>query len=636
MKPNFRELRSKTIAVSIAVLVFFAVNLAASELLSQFRFDFTENKLYALTQGTENILSRLDDPVTLTYFVSKSSFEDVPPLRVYAKRVEDLLKEYERRANGKINLRIVHPESFSEEEDAAVGYGLEGFHNRDGAAGYLGLVAFNSVGQMRAIPFFYPEREELLEYDVTRMIFQLTSKERKKVGIISALPLRMPAAAATQAWHAISDLENFFEVEYIAISETQIPDDIATLILIHPTNYSEDLLYAIDQFALRGGGLMLLVDPYSELLVSMMPIASLERLEGSSSDLNQLTKTWGVELQQGKIVGDLPIAARVRERDDTSGQLVDYPVWMNMQPEQFDARDVVTANLANLIIATGGVLAIDSDSELDIYPLISSTESAKLYAAEEVMSQERIRDLLINYAPEGVKMPLAVRIAGRAESSFAAPPRAQAATAGSKSAEPEHLQSGRISVIMVADTDFLQDRFWIRTQSIFGRMVSYAEASNGDFFNAAVDNLSGGEDLRNLRSRGRSSRPFSRIQSVRQEAERQHLEQESKLIAELRRTENLLVEFRGSQNEGQTGVMLTEEQRNELEQIRLNQIEIRRQLRQVRHNLSESIEAIESKIKLLNFLVMPIAVTVFGVLMVAYAARRRESKLAAQVARLLG
>ncbi len=633
MKHNFREIRSKTVAVSLAVLVFFVVNLAASEMLSQFRLDFTENKLYALTQGTENILSELDDPITLTYFVSKSSFEDVPPFRVYARRIEDLLKEYERRAAGKINLRIVHPESFSEEEDVAVGYGLESFPNRDGVAGYLGLVAFNSVGQTRVIPFFYPEREELLEYDVTRMIFQLTSMERKKVGIISALPLRLQATASAQAWHAISDLENFFDVEYIAVSETEIPADIATLILIHPANYSEDLLYTIDQFALRGGGLMLLVDPHSELLASMMPIAGLEALEGSSSDLNQLTKNWGVQLEPGKIVGDLPIAARVRERDDTSGQLVDYPVWMNMQPEQFDTRDVVTANLANIVIATGGVIAIDSDTELDVYPLISSAESAKIYATEEVISQEKIRDLLIDYEPGGIKMPLAVRIAGRAESSFDGPPHTQSAIAESES--PDHLESGRISVIMVADTDFLQDRFWIRTQRILGRMVSYAEASNGDFFNAAVDNLSGGKDLRNLRSRGRSSRPFSRIQAVRQEAERQYLEQESKLIAELRRTENLLFEFRGSQNEGQTGLMLTEEQRNEFEQIRLNQIEIRKQLRQVRHNLNESIDAIESKIKLLNFLVMPIAVAMFGVAMVAYAARRRESKLVVQVARLL-
>ena len=637
MKHSFKEVRSQTVIVGFALLIFLVLNLASIELLSKYRFDFTENRLYTLSDGTRNILNGLNEAITLTYFVSNTGFQDYPMVRAYANRVEDFLREYQRLSNEKVNLRIVYPESFSEEEDAAVGYGLEGLSNRDGLQTYLGLVGFNSVGDTEVIPFFFPEREELLEYDVTRLIYKLDNRDSKKVGIISSLPVQGTAGSGgnSQTWYSISQLEHFFDVQHLPVSESAIPEDISTLILIHPYDYSNDLLYSIDQFVLSGRSLLLLTDPYSEILASILSSVPQMSVNDRGSDLNFLTKNWGVEMVEEKIVGDLPIAARVLEGDGSSGQTVDYPVWMNIQPGQFNRNDVITANLGNVIMATAGQLNIDPESTLDIDPLILSSKAAKLYDVDQIANATKLRDLLDDYKEGGTEIPMAVRIQGKVTSGFTDPFKAGTQSANQVDQDSGHIGSGRINVIMIADTDFLHDRFWIRSQQILGQMLSYAEASNGELFHGAIDNLTGGNDLIALRSRGSFSRPFERIQNVRQDAEREFLEQESKLLEELQRIENLLVEYRNSQNERQTDLILTEEQRDEFNQIRNNQIEIRKELRKVRRNLTEVIDAIEWKIVLINLLLVPIIVAVIGVLTVVYGARRRGAKMLKQVSNLL-
>ena len=339
-------------------------------------------------------------------------------------------------------------------------------------------------------------------------------------------------------------------------------------------------------------------------------------------------------MQPGKIVGDLPISARVLEGDGSSGRTINYPVWMNIQPEQLNPHDVVTAKLGNLIFATAGVLEINGELATEITPLIRTSESAKLYDVGFFNSVSSIRDLLDGYEEGNQQWPMAVRIRGRASTAFQnGSPNEESET--STEVNSEHLASGEINVIMIADTDFLHDRFWVRTQQSFGQTLLYAEASNGELINNALDNLSGDNRLLGIRTRGRSFRPFVLTQRIRQEAEQKYLQHEKQLQEELQRVEEFLANFVQENGESSAEIIITDEQRQEIKELRETHLSIRRQLREVQHNLVKDIQQLENRLVLLNLLVVPSLLAIVGALICTFGVRRRDRRLALRISESL-
>ena len=629
---NFKVNWSNIGAVSTAILFFLVLNLMGSELLSRYRIDLTDNKLYTLSEGTVRILKNLREPVQLTYFVSKTELLELPGINAYADRVEDLLNEYKRLSDGRISLRTVEPQLYSEEEDLAVGHGLQGIPVGGGNFAYLGLIGTNSLDDTETISVFFPEREELLEYDLTKLVVQLADRERKTIGVISSLPIQGTGgfspnpAGQSPPWTFFVQLNNFFDVQLLSSSDEELPDDLDILVLIHPQNLSDRLLYNIDQFVLDGNSLVVLVDPFSEILSAIL--GSLPQMPSlnTGSNLNSLMKNWGITLVEDKIVGDLPIAARVLEGDGSSGETIDYPVWMNIQPEQLSPDDVVTSQLGNIIMATAGTFETDAESSLVIEPLIKSSTAAKLYDYEEFSSITSIRKLLEGYLEGGEQLLMAARISGEAATAYpqGAPPSAKDIE---EKIEPSQILKGQVNAIVVADTDFLHDRFWIRNQQLLGQTITFADASNGELIFNAIDNLSGDNNLIGVRSRGSYFRPFQRMQEIRQAAEQQYRQHELQLLEELKRTDNLLVDYGANQNSEQGERILTDDQREEIKRALQNKLEIRRELREVQRNLGMDIQQLETNIILLNVLVVPLFVAIFGVLAVTFGARRRQRKL---------
>lgn len=629
--PSARNKFSILGSLVVAIILLFAINLVSSESLSRFRLDLTEDRLYTLSDRTATLLQTLDESITLSFFITKSELLQIPGIGSYAGRVEDMLREFERMSDGKISLNIVDPRPFSETEDVAVGHGLLGIPLKTGSKFYFGLVASNSTDGVQVVPHFFLEREELLEYDLVRLIVQLDGRPRKKIGLISSLPIQGTGGAAIGPiaeqgpWTFYLQMNEFFQVEVLSPQIESLPDEIETLFLLHPRNISENLLYEIDQFVLSGNTLLLALDPHSEYLAAILEASPQLPDIDVSSDLNELTSQWGIVLREGQIVGDLPIAARVVDSNDSSGRSVDYPVWMNLQPEQLNQQDVVTAKLGNVVFATTGVFDIQSDATTEITPLIRTAASAKLYEVDEFTKISSIQELLADYQERGEQMPIAARVRGTASSAF------PDGSPNPNAIVEEHRMTGDINVIMIADTDFLHDRFWVRKQPSLGQVLMFSEASNGELINNAVDNLSGDNSLIGVRTRGRSARPFVLTQTIRKAAEQKYLQHERELREELQRIEAFLTDFSANRADSSGERIITDEQRSEIKRIRESQLSIRQQLREVQHNLVKDIQQLENRVTLVNLLLVPLMLAIAGTIICTIGVRHRERRLALDI-----
>ncbi len=630
-----------TTSLGIAVVLLFAVNMFSAASFKTARVDLTESKLFTLTQGTRNILDQLEDPITLRLFLSQKEATRLPGINSYAQRVRELLEQYARIAEGKIRLSFIDPEPFSEEEDRAVAYGLRGIGLEGDAVFYFGMVGTNSVDDQEVIPFFSPNREEFVEHDVTKVVYQLANPKRRIIGILSSLPvdggMGMPPRGMTAPWAVMEQVRQLFEVTTLEPDTASIPEDIDVVMIVHPKGLSELTLYAVDQFVLRGGRALIFVDPHSE---SDQP-GRAPMLSGASgsSDLAKLFEPWGLRLAEGKVAGDLRVAEQVRYSDNDGRAVVaEYPLWMSLPPTQFNSEDVVTAELGNLVFATPGILETEERDGLRVTPLVETTPDAMAIDSAQLRFLNDPTMLLRQYQAGGQKLVLAARVSGKAITAFpegkpvVGEEQKDVGEAETESGEgkggeedvPHRSESqADINVIVVADTDLLNDRFWVRVQNFLGNRILIPSAANGNFVINALESLLGSNDLISVRSRGRYSRPFTKVAEIQQQAELEFRQKEQELLNRLRDTENKLLELE-DRKQGDDGVILNAEQQQEIEKFRLEKIRIRKELRSVRHQLHRNIESLDSRMKFLNIGLMPLLIGTGGVFIGLQRMRRRR------------
>lgn len=604
-------------SLAVAVVLFFAVNIFSNAALDRWRADLTENNLYTLSQGTRNILAGLDEPVTLRLFLSDGIASTAPAVATYAQRVEDLLREYERYAAGGVKLEIIDPEPFSPEEDEAQRHGLRPIPMNDGGDPlYFGLVGTNSVDDTEVIRFFSPQREKLLEYDLTRLIYQLDRIEPPVVGLVSSLPLKAPpriGQAGRQSWLIVDQIEKLFEVRNIDPAAADIPGEVDVLMVAHPASLSGRMRYAIDQYVLSGGHALVLVDPYMEAQ------ARGRRGAASASDLEPLFEQWGVELADGKVAADMRFAERVRYRQNQRQVVGEFPVWLNVQPTGLNAEDVVTANLGNVLMATPGVLRRRENAQTEFTPLIQSSSESMSMDASVIEEATTPAAVIEAYKAGSQSLTLAARVSGPAATAYPdGPPPAdangqnpgQGDEAEPGSGAPEHVKSAEdINVIVVADADLLHEQFWARRQSLLGNRMVVPTASNANLVVNALENLTGSSDLISVRSRGRFSRPFTKVTEIRQDAELKYRRKEQQLLDRLEETEQALLELEQGRRNEQDQLVLSEDQRQEIEKFRREKVQIRKELRRVQHQLRKDIEELEGWLKFVNIGLLPLVIT---------------------------
>ena len=650
--------------VVLALVLLFAVNVLASRTLGSVRVDLTENRLFTLSEGTRNVLASLEEPVTLRFYLSQGELGRVPGIGGYADRVRALLDEYERLSGGKVRVHVIDPEPFSEEEDRAVAYGMRGVPlGLDEGSFYFGLAGTNSVDDEEVIPFFVTEREQFLEYDVTKLVHNLTRPSRKIVGLLGSLPIEGQGPPQMQAafggmnappWMVVEQMRQLFEVRSLHPKLDEVPGDVDVLMLVHPQALPAEALYAIDQYVLRGGRVIAFVDPYSEMQQEGMAGGFGSPAGSRRSEVDELLAAWGVVLGED-VVADLDLALKVRMEQGGRVVTFDYPVWMNVIPDTFDHEDIVTGNLGNLGFATPGHLDSAEGATTTLTPLVSTTPRAARFTTSQVAAVTTDpRDLLDEYTPAGHAYTLVARVSGKVRTAFPGgrplPDPAEeageegngpddaggttgAAEAGGAGEDPKagHLSESAedAQIILVADADMLADRFWVVVEEFLGSRIAVPNAANGSFVINALDNLAGSGDLISVRNRGTFIRPFTRVVALRQQAERAFRAKEQELIAQLEETERRLVALEEG-NQGDDGMILTDAQRDELLGFRQERVRIRKELREVRRRLRADIEALESWIKFTNIGLVPLLIGLGG--LAAGLAQMRSRRRAAGAA----
>lgn len=638
-----RKLLSGTSLV-LALLVLLGVNLLAANALPPLRVDLTEHNLYTLSEGTRNILQELDEPVTLRLFLSEDQVSQLPGISGYATRVRELLQEYQRVAGDNLTLAVIDPEPFSEAEDRAVGYGLRGIPLGDAESSfYFGLVVTGPTGQEEVIPFLSPESDRFLEYDITKLIYQVAHPKLPVVGLISSLPLAgqpanpMMGGGASQPWVIYEQIQQLFEVRELGTDLAQFPEDIDLLMLAHPKELTPQTLYAIDQYVLAGGNAVVFVDPHAE---ADLPAGGFPAPGGQSSDLKGLLAAWGLEYDSTKVVGDLQLAETVRFNLQERPATVRYPVWMSLSTQLINGEDVVTSGLGSVVVATPGALQPVENSELEVTPLLRTTESATEYDASRFTFMSDPSALLRDYQASGESKILAARVRGKAQTAYPGGPPSTAEDAGADGdpadteataqetvsdtpTEPLTEAVDAINVLVFADSDLLEDRFWVQVQNLLGTRLAVPVAANGSMVVNALDNLTGSNDLISVRNRGQFSRPFTRVDELRERAELQFRAKERELLSRLEQTEQRLAELEaGRQTEG--SLLLTPEQQQEIERFRQQKVQIRADLRRVRHELRRDIEGLETRVKFIDVVLVPLLIGIGGLLVALHQTRKRR------------
>ena len=571
----------------------------------------TENKLFTLSTGTINIISTLEEPISLDFYLSRKTLADFPQLMNYANRVRDLLEEYAAKSGGKITLSIIEPEPFSEEEDQAVASALNGISvNAAGDRAYFGLVGVNSTDDEANIPFFQTSREQALEYDITKLIYNLANPEKRVVGVMTGLPLfGNPAQGVSERWAIINVMEEFFEVRNIGVSSDRIDEDIDVLMVVHPKGFTEQTLFAIDQYLLKGGHAMLFVDPLAEGDNPEPDPANPYVMPDMSSSLNILLDGWGVEVDTSKIAADINLAMRVQTQGARGPQESNYLPWMQLGIDNLNREDFSTSELNLVHMGTAGIVELQEEASVELAPLIQTTTDSMKMERDLIFFQRDPNVMLANFESGNKVLVLAARISGNVTSAY---PDGLPKEDEEDDTSPmeDTVKEGRIDAVLVGDTDILADHFWIRMQNFFGVQIPQSVANNGDFVINTLDNLAGNTDLISLRSRGEFSRPFTVVEEIRRDAETQFREQEQELQTRLEETEQKIAQLQ--QEGGEGALLLSQEQATEIEEFRLEQIKTRKELRAVQHELQKNIERLGTLLKFINIGLIPLFIALLA------------------------
>ena len=600
--------RTALVAALVALtLAFIGITLASSRWLQTARIDLTADHLYTLTPGTQHIIDDLHRPLKLTLYFSEHATRDLPQLRSYEQRVREMLQEMVARSRGRIRLAVIDPVPYSDDEASAEGGGLTPINGgSNGERVFFGLVGNTLPGEGKgeerslSIPFFDPARETFLEYDIAKLLYELDQPSKPHIGLISSLPLAGNPAIGQPPWAVVQQLEQLFEVRTLdADTLTRVGDDIQVLLLVHPKRLPEAAVYALDQYVLRGGHLVVFVDPDAELDTTPY-VDSNGVTDDHNSDLPRLFAAWGVAFDAKSVVLDRSRALQI----ELAGSNLNHPAMLGLGSQELNHNDVVTASLQRINVSTAGSFDLAPDAQTRLLPLIQSSAEAEKVPSQRVL--EAVSDptsLLQGYQPDNQHYVIAARLRGTFHSAF--PQRA---------GTPGHLAESKpdSEVVLVADTDILSDRLWVEMQNFLGQPMLSAFANNGDFATNLADNLSGSSALLSIRGRSASQRPFTRVRALQAAADQKFLVKKQELERELAETRQRLDELqpvKGGRSGGASA-----QQKSEIEQFQQRRLAINKELRDVQHQLNAEIDALGLRLKVINIVLVPALVTLIGLL----------------------
>lgn len=625
-------MKNKKVIGLAGLAAILAIIGAANSILSELslRADLTAEKLYTLSKGSRDVLAKLDRKVTLKYFFSESAKEMPASLKTYAEQVRDLLREYERAGNGHVALEFYDPKQDSDEEEWATKYGIEPQQtNPFGAPVYCGLVAA-CEGREETLPGFSPRTEPTLEYDVTRSITRVAWPERPVVGVLSGIPgvlgeqmnpmmMQMRQQRPSAGWVAFAELKKDYDVREIPSETEKIDADVKALVVLHPKNLSEKTLFAIDQFVVGGGRLIACVDPFSFMDMQAQarqqnPMMAQMGGQAGPSTLGKLFDAWGVSFDTSKCVADDQSAVQMRGR---RGAVETDATVLELGPANVAPGEVLAAGVSQLMLPYAGALSCTPPEGLAFTPvLFTSTNGACLVDASLLqMGPEGVRSQI---RPDGVRRTLAARLEGTFKTAF---PKGPDWVEGSTNTPPAVTASGKSAVFLFADSDFIADPVCVQVvDTLFGQQAML-RGDNLALFANVVEQFAGRAELIGLRSRGPSDRPFVVVRRLQAEAEKKFRAEAERLEKSLAETNKKLGELLQGKR-GTDRQLVSKELESAILDARREKARTQKQLKNVRKELNADIERLGFRLKVLNIVLVPLLVVLFGVLR-AVARRRR-------------
>jgi ABC-type uncharacterized transport system involved in gliding motility auxiliary subunit len=607
-------------AVGVAAILFLSVNVLSEMWLGKFRLDATQGRAYSVSDQIKPLLANIDEPITVRLYYSESLGAASPKHGALYRRVRDLLKQYATLSNGKIKVVFENPEPYSDTEDRAVGFGLQAVPLNDlGEVAYFGLAATNAVDEQQVIPFFNLDREQFVEYDLTKLIYSLSKPAQSKIGLISSLPVMGGMAPGMQMtgrpappWAVMTQIKDFFEVQDLTGDLTEIPKDINLLMLVQPTSLSANTQYAIDQFVLRGGRLLVFVDPNPES-------GGFASVAGNMDGIKKLMTAWGVSLVNNKVAGDLDAAIRVNSEAGDKPTISDYVAWLQLGDANLDKQDAIIGDVKQINMGTAGILEKVQGASTTVTPLLMTGPKSMRIDTLKVQGVPDVVALFRDFAPSGKRETLAARITGTAKTAFPEGP-----PSGKGGDNALKVSTAPIQVVVVADTDMLSDRFWTQQGNFMGQTVAVPTADNANFVINALENLTGSPALSSLRGRGVQNRPFVLVEAIRRDAEMKFRAKEKALEDRLDGLQKKIkaIEVRQGNNDA---IQLNDSDRAMIDGYRSEILTTRHDLRDVQAALRRDIDRLEAVIKFLNIAAAPL---IFGVVMivVTIVRRRRAAK----------
>jgi ABC-type uncharacterized transport system involved in gliding motility auxiliary subunit len=607
----------------LLAVLFIGATVISNLVLRGARLDLTANNEYTLSEGSKEILAGIDEPINLYFYFSDEASRDLAPIRTYAQRVRELLEEMSSRTGGKLKLSVIDPQPFSEEEDEATAQGLQSVPvGSTGDKLFFGLAGTNALNGKAAIPFFQPDKEVFLEYEVAKLIQTLLQPDKPVIGLVTGLPIGGGFDQATQKmndpWAVTQQLDDLFEVRPLGLEFKEVGDDIKLLMVVHPKSLDDDTLYAIDQFLMRGGRLLLFVDPNASSDTSgndpSNPSAAM--FADKSSNLEKLFAAWGVDYKADEVVVDRALGLQVQV-SQTEPPIM-HPVILGLRAAQMNPEDLVSAKLDLVNIDSAGHFRLKEGSATKLQPILQSSSEASTVSVERIRFLPDPRELLKDFAPSGDNYNIAVRVSGNFKSAFE-----------DRAGQPGHIAEAvePVQAILIADTDILTNRLWVQVQNFFGQQLISPFANNGDLIVNSADNLTGSNALISIRGRSSSTRPFTVVEDMRRAADERFRATEEQLQQQLTETERKLAELQASKT-NENAMIMSPEQQAEILKFQGEKLRIRKELRDVRRSLDEDIESLGARTKFINIALVPLGVIIAALLFWNLRRGRRRAALA--------
>jgi ABC-type uncharacterized transport system involved in gliding motility auxiliary subunit len=654
----------------IAIFVIHIAHLATAG----WRADVTEDQLYSLTEGTREILTRMQDegvrPLDITMYFSQSTGKSLPrfikQFVVYEDYMRSLLREYERAAGGTIRVNFIDPVTDSDEAQLALDAGLDGKPiNQHGDLFFFGLVIETQTGSREIIEFLWPNEQENVEYEISKRVYSLLWPSKQRIGIISSLdviaesnPYMAQLMAAQgrrppESWIITRLLEERYEVTRIDLNTDHIShNDHDLLIVVHPRDFDTKTLWAIDEWVATGGNAVVLLDPYSiddrPPTNPQQPWAAMQYKP--ASNLERLTSAWGVVRQENEVAADPSLGLRrmVSRRGGTQNIIVDLQFDQERRGDAVNPDHTVTRGLGTLRFFMAGNLVKEEDAETEFTPLVTTTSTGNTLRMvpgfgggdeltfNDVNTPERLRDV---FTEGNEPVVLVGALTGQLGPAFTdgatfpsqPPERPAGLPPGVEMPPPENAEMitkeplspdvlAPATVVLFSDVDFISNQVAFQ-QSLFGPA---AANDNHKLFLNAVDFLLGAQELMNVRTKSSIQRPFVLFDEIEAQADERTQARERELRDEIAQFQEQVQEKQRELSQ-RNAALLQKTLQDEVNQLNDRIAEANSELREIRKAKRAALEAEEARVRFSMMWLMPSLVLILGITLFVQRKRRENA-----------